>query len=62
MDCGVLVHNCDAFRYLMMTRPETLPQKEDIYKKIEYNSLEGQLYRELNELKNPKSNKDPFGL
>lgn len=52
-------HACDALRYLIMTRPETILPKEDIYKKLQYHSLEGMLYRELEHIKKPQP-KDPF--
>lgn len=54
-------HACDAFRYLIMTRPESSPKKEDFYKKVAYTSLEGALYRELKDLKKPLKSNDPFG-
>lgn len=55
-------HAVDALRYLIMSRPEPHVTKDDIYKKIKYNSLEGSLYRELEQLKTPKSGSDPFGM
>lgn len=54
-------HACDALRYLVMTRPETPQPVDNIYKQIGYASLEGALYREIQELKKPKSSSDPFG-
>jgi phage terminase large subunit len=53
-------HACDALRYLIMSQPETERPEDDIYNRLKYNSLEGQLYRELQEMKRPKT-KDPFG-
>jgi len=53
-------HACDALRYLAMSLPETAPDKDDIYKKIKYESLEGSLYRDLARSRSPKE-RDPFG-
>lgn len=53
-------HACDALRYLIMSRPEAPKEKTSIWKKLKYNSLEGNLYRELQSWKKPKNNKDPF--
>lgn len=58
---GVLVSNCDAFRYLVMSLPETEPELDDIYKKVKYESIEGALYRDLDKFKNPKKYRDDFG-
>lgn len=52
-------HACDALRYLIMSRPEVPKETDDIYKKIEYASLEGSLYRELQGIKQKKP-KDPL--
>lgn len=52
-------HLADAIRYLMMTRPEPYVAEPNPYKKIPYNSLEGSLYRELKDIKNPKAS-DPW--
>lgn len=54
-------HAMDALRYVCMAMPEPYATKEDVWKKLEYNSLEGSLYRELKELKKPSQNGDPFG-
>jgi len=53
-------HACDALRYLAMSLPETTPDKNDIYKTIKYQSLEGSLFRELEAIRKPKP-RDPFG-
>lgn len=53
-------HACDALRYLIMSRPEPPKTKNDIYKKIRYNSLEGSIYRDLQSIKKPKIGRDPF--
>lgn len=55
-------HACDALRYLVMGLPEAPTQVDEIYDRIKYNSLEGALYRDLQNLKNPKKNSDPFGV
>lgn len=52
-------HAVDALRYLLMSRPEAPKEKDDIWKKIEYTSLEGNLYRELQRIKKPEP-KDPW--
>jgi phage terminase large subunit len=54
-------HSMDALRYLIMTRPEPPKVEEEIWKNIKYSSLEGSLYRELQGMKRPSTNKDPFG-
>lgn len=54
-------HALDALRYLIMSRPEAPDPKADIWKRIEYNSLQGSVYRDLQNVKNPKDYKDPFG-
>lgn len=55
---GVLVHNCDALRYLVVSRPEA-PKPEDNRKKLmEMQTLEGSLLRELDEVRNPKYKQD----
>lgn len=55
-------HAADALRYMIMTQPEPYIEKEDIYKKLKYNSLEGSLHRELEKLKKPKNSSDPFTI
>jgi phage terminase large subunit len=55
-------HLCDALRYLVMGLPDAPSKLENIYEKVKYNSLEGQLYRDLQELRNPDTGKDPFGV
>lgn len=55
-------HANDALRYLIMSFPEPNVENEDWYKKTghAYNSLEGQLHRDLELMRNPIE-KDPFG-
>jgi phage terminase large subunit len=53
-------HALDAFRYLIMSRPEAPKKDADIWKKIKYDSLSGSVYRELQKLKNPTTNGDPW--
>ena len=55
-------HACDALRYLVMGLPDIPTQAENIYEKIRYNSLEGALHRDLEEMRNPNKGKDPFGM
>jgi hypothetical protein len=55
-------HACDALRYLVMGLPDTPITAEDFYEKVKYNSLEGQLHRDLESLRNPVKNGDPFGM
>lgn len=55
-------HAMDAIRYLIMSQPEPNAEVEDIYKKIKWNSIEGQLHRDLEDLRAPKGSKDPFGV
>lgn len=57
-------HACDALRYLIMSRPETELPEESWYDKnnIPYDSKEGRLHRELEEIHNPSSQSDPFGI
>jgi PBSX family phage terminase large subunit len=55
-------HAVDALRYLIMSQPEPYVATDEIYTKIKYNSLEGSLHRDLERIRAPKSNKDPFGL
>lgn len=52
-------HACDALRYLIMSRPDVPIAKENPYKKFNYASLEGSLYRELKGLKSGNK-KDPL--
>lgn len=53
-------HALDALRYLIMSRPDAPKIEDNIWKKIQYNSLEGSLYRDLQKAKKPKKNGDPF--
>jgi phage terminase large subunit len=53
-------HAVDALRYLIMGQPEPNPIPEDPYIKLKYNSLEGQLFRDIQALKNPIKSGDPF--
>lgn len=50
-------HACDALRYLVMSRPEAPVMK--IPAKVNPDSMEGSLYREMENLKKPPQ-KDPF--
>lgn len=53
-------HALDALRYVVMLMPDPFKEAdEDIYKKIKYNSLEGALHRDLEQLRKPRP-KDPF--
>lgn len=52
-------HACDALRYLIMSRPEIPTVKTTAYKKFDYTSMEGSLYRDIQSVKNP-GKKDPF--
>ncbi len=54
-------HAMDAIKYLVKTQPEPYQGVEDIWQKVKYDSLEGQLIRDLKEIRNPDP-KDPFGL
>lgn len=53
-------HSLDALRYLIMSRPDAPVKKDDIWKKIKYNSLEGSIYRDLQVAKKPKTSSDPW--
>jgi PBSX family phage terminase large subunit len=53
-------HAMDALRYLVMSQPEPHVDPEDIWNKVKYNSLEGQLFRDLQAIRNPIKNRDPF--
>lgn len=55
-------HAVDALRYLVMSQPEPHVDKEEIWSKKRYNSLEGSLHRDLERIKNPTSGRDPFGI
>lgn len=55
-------HAMDALRYLIKSQPEPFISPDDIYTTLKYNSLEGQLHRDLEQLRAPKTNKDPFGM
>ena len=62
LSCGIMVHNCDAIRYVAMSFPEAESPKDRVYDKIKYTSLEGSLHRELKQLRTGKKKyKDPFG-
>lgn len=54
-------HLMDSIRYMIMTQPEPPKVENDVWKKIEYNSLEGSLYRELKKIKHPAV-RDPFEI
>lgn len=57
----LLVSNCDALRYMVMTRPE--PPKLSMLewtKKVTYGSLEGSLCRDLEKIRRPVNSGDPF--
>lgn len=53
-------HACDALRYLIMGLPDPAEKIEDPYAKIVYNSLEGNLLRDLQGIRGAKQS-DPFG-
>lgn len=53
-------HAMDALRYLVMSQPEPHIDPEDVWTTLKYNSLEGQLYRDLKAVKSPKPPGDPF--
>lgn len=53
-------HAVDAFRYLIMSRMGPPKTDDQVWKRLKYNSLEGSLYRDLKEKKNPKNIKDPW--
>ena len=53
-------HALDALRYLIMSRPDAPNPTPEVYKKFNYTSLEGRMFRELEEIRNPKDYKDPF--
>lgn len=57
---GLVVHNCDALRYLVMTMPEPGASKKDLPAYLKERTMESALYRELQNFKKPKP-KDPFG-
>lgn len=54
-------HAMDAFRYLVMSRPEPPSPDLEIYKRIPYASLQGAIYRDLKQLRSKDDGKDPFG-
>lgn len=54
-------HANDALRYMLMSRPEAPDHKDEVWSRVKYNSLEGALIRDLQEKKNPKKYKDPWG-
>lgn len=61
LSAGVLVHNCDALRYILMTAPDiTKAPEKDPGDKLKYGTLERALYDELKEFRNPRKT-DPFG-
>lgn len=47
-------HALDALRYLIMSRPDPAKYESNPYETVKYNSLEGALYRDLQEIKKPK--------
>lgn len=53
-------HACDALRYLIMSRPAPPSIKDEVWKRVQFNSLEGSLIRDLQAAKNPVNNRDPF--
>jgi len=53
-------HAMDALRYLVMSRPAPPDPKLDVWKRLNYNSLEGSIYRDLQKAKKPNSDRDPF--
>jgi phage terminase large subunit len=57
---GILVSNCDSFRYMIMSRPEAPKPEDKLKKQLEQDNLTGAIMREMQELRKPKS-KDPFG-
>jgi hypothetical protein len=59
---GLLVHNCDALRYVVMLLPEPYKAKQDYEKSLKYNSMERSLYKELEKLKKPPTKKVDFGI
>lgn len=61
LGAGIVVHNCDAWRYLMMTAPDiTAPIAKDPAAHIKYGTIERALYEEIQEFKTPPR-RDPFG-
>ena len=54
-------HAVDALRYLIMSRPAPPSPKDEIWQRVKYNSLQGALIRDIQEKKNPKNDKDPWG-
>jgi len=62
MPVKYLDHAMDALRYLIMGMPEAPTKTEDVYDKLKYDSLEGVLARQLQEVRNGKPNGDPFGI
>lgn len=55
-------HAMDALKYMVLGLPEAPIAMENVWEKIKYNSLEGALFRDLQSIKNPSNNKDPFGI
>ena len=55
-------HAMDALRYLVMTLPEPTPKSVDPVKHLPQHAIERQIYKELQELKRPRSSGDPFGM
>lgn len=54
-------HALDATRYLCMLLPEPYKKKEtDYLDQIKYNSIERSIYQEIQKLKKPKKNSDPW--
>lgn len=55
-------HACDAFRYLLMSQPESAKDADAKKSKVKYNTLEGSLMRDLEKIRKPGQSHDPFGL
>lgn len=54
-------HALDAARYLVMSRPEAPDVKSELWNRIPYNSPQGILRRDLERIRKPTDNSDPFG-
>lgn len=54
-------HAVDAFRYLIMSRPDAPKEDADLWKRVKYNSLEGSLIRDMQKFTKPSKNEDPWG-
>lgn len=54
-------HSLDAIRYMVMLLPEPYKKKKEEYlDKIKYNSIERSIFEEIQKLKRPKKNSDPW--